>query len=77
MNDKWELIENGYRRRQRLVSFPSGLVIGYTNGSTHDGEGWDAMLDGPAKRKWIGTFVTEDLAKNAVEKAQPKKRSSK
>ena len=70
MTRKWELVEDGYDRRQRLVEFPSGLIIGGVSGSTHRDGGWYAFTDGKDGCKRIGSFVTEDLAKRAVEEAQ-------
>lgn len=66
---KWELVEDGYHRRQRFVEFPSGLIIGGVGGSRHSNDGWYAFTDGAKGVERIGSFVTEDLAKKAVEAA--------
>ena len=71
MSNKWELIEDSYDRELRLVSFPSGLIVGGVRGSVHSKDGWYANTDGAQGRKNIGRYVTEDLAKKAVEEAQP------
>lgn len=67
---KWELVEDGLYRDQRLVNFPSGLIVGGTRGTTFDNRGWDAWTDGRNILKPLGKYVTEDLAKRAVESAQ-------
>lgn len=77
MSNKWELAEDGYHRRQRLVNYPAGLVVGHTSGSNHNNDGWYAATDGPDGLKRLGEFVTEDLAKKAVENAQPSLPSKK
>jgi hypothetical protein len=69
MTMKWELYEDGYNRRQRLVRFPEGLIVGGVSGSNFDSQGWYAHTDGAEGVKRVGYFVTEDLAKEAVENA--------
>ena len=63
---KWELYEDGYYRKHRLVQMPSGLIVGGVSGTNHNSEGWYAYTDGKNGPARIGTFVTETLAKNAV-----------
>jgi len=69
MTTKWELYEDGYHRRQRLVRFPDGLIVGGVSGSNYETQGWYACTDGAEGVKRIGYFVTEELAKKAVEAA--------
>jgi hypothetical protein len=72
MKTEWELIEDGYHREWRLISYPTGLVIGGVRGSIHQrNDGWCGWTDGANGRKNIGDYITEDLAKRAVESAQP------
>ena len=78
MNNKWELIEDGYEREQRLVSYPSGLIVGRVCGSNYDkNSGWSAWREGKGVQENLGTYVTEGLAKKAVEAAQPSEPSRK
>lgn len=65
MTHKWELVEDGYHRRSRYVEFPSGRIVGGVSGSTFENDGWDAQASGCN----IGSYITEDLAKRAVEAA--------
>ena len=68
---KWELVENGYCKCSRYVSYPTGLIIGHVEGKPFESSAsWYASIDGTAGRKNIGTFTTEGLAKRAVEAAQ-------
>jgi hypothetical protein len=74
---EWELIEDGYHREQRLVAHGTGLIIGGTRGTTYEKGGWYAWTDGTDGQKRLGTYVTEELAKRAVENAQPSPPSPK
>ena len=66
---KWELIEDGYHRDFRLVN-ADGLIVGHVRGSAYEvHRGWCAAIDGKDRYQSIGSYVTEDLAKIAVEKA--------
>ena len=67
---RWELVEDGYHREQRFVENGTGLILGCVRGSVHDNSGWGAFTDGAQGPKRVGLYVTEDLAKKAVEQAQ-------
>jgi hypothetical protein len=70
MNGKWEVVEDGYNRRLHFVQSGTGLIIGHVEVSNYDSDNWYAGTDGPEGRKRLGDFVTEALAKRAVEVAQ-------
>lgn len=67
---KWEVVEDRYHRCLRYVLYPSGLIIGHVQGKNADPHAsWTASTDGQDGGKRIGTYVTEGLAKKAVEAA--------
>ena len=76
MSNKWEIDEDGYEREQRLVSYPSGLIVGRVCGSNYDkNSGWIAWREEKEVQENLGTYVTEGLAKKAIEAAQPDRKS--
>ena len=71
---KWEIVDDGYNREFRYVSYPSGRIIGEVSGCVcYSKSEWSAGLRSSKGYTLIGAFVTEELAKKAVENAQPKK----
>jgi hypothetical protein len=71
---KWEIVEDGYDRRSRFVSYPSGRIIGEVSGcAMKSNSDWRAGLRSSKGYTHIGDFTTEELAKYAVESARPKK----
>lgn len=66
---KWELIKDGYHREQRYVEWPSGKIVGGTRGTVYENDGWYAGAG-----ETLGVYVTEDLAKRAVEAALAEKK---
>lgn len=67
---KWELVEDSFTtRRQRYVEYPSGRILGRTSGRPGAIAEWYALTETTHGVHLLGIFVTEDLAKKAVEAA--------
>lgn len=74
MADKlmWEVVEDGYVRTLRYVSYPQGRVVGRVTGFNNDAnKEWSASISDLAQPN-IGSYVNEALAKNAVEETVAK-----
>ncbi len=75
---KWEVIEDSYWKKSRYIQYPSGLIIGHVRGSNCDSsQPWTASTDGRDGRgggERVGDYVTERLAKKAVEVAIAKRK---
>jgi hypothetical protein len=66
---KWEVVEDGYHKHIRLIKVSSGLILGEVSGCNCDArEPWEAFVEPPAKGGFIGKFVSERLARTALEK---------
>lgn len=69
---KWEVVEDGYHKEVRLVDCSTGQILGGVRGEKYSSRAeWDAHLRGTDKPQ-IGSYVTEDQAKAAVELALKK-----
>jgi len=78
MKEVWEIVEDGYYKRIRLVRYPSGLILAMVSGCNCDQrKPWDAFAETPSNAGLIGQFVTEGLAKKAVENWVKSLRKSK
>lgn len=67
MSEKWEIVEDDYHKRLRLVEYPSGRIVGTVSGCIYNPrDSWFASREGKA----LGDYVTEGLAKKAVELAR-------
>lgn len=65
---KWEMVNDGYHREQRLVDERTGQILGGVKGCVYDSKGeWDAHVRGKAVPH-VGSFVTEWQAMRAVER---------
>jgi hypothetical protein len=68
MSNKWEVTEDGYFKRSRYVECPSGEIIGYISSVYADKSEWRPSIGG-FQEPYVGPYVTEDLARKAVEQA--------
>ncbi len=76
MTLKWERIDGFSNHWWRLVDSATGRIVGQAEGTTYKGsDHWRAHICGRTFR-FIGLFVTEDLAKKAVELEIKSKESS-
>ena len=72
ISNQWEVTEDGYNRNLRLVQYPSGFVLGYVSGQNYVSTAeWDVSVFNKSTSlcKLIGRYVTEGLAKKALEEA--------
>ena len=68
MSNKWEVTEDGYYKRSRWVESPFGEIIGYIFSVSADKSEWQPSIAG-FQEPYVVSYVTEDLARKAVEQA--------
>jgi hypothetical protein len=63
-----EVTEDGYYKRCRYVEYPSGKIMGYISSVSAGKSEWQPSIGG-FQEPYVGSYVTEDLARKAVGRA--------